>query len=802
LERLDEVQSANKEPKDKEMTADPVEDLLEFMDSSKQWQQDLISAIQENLGKDDFREDGVNFSKFVFQATEKDRVKKEKLDKERILEKLHFHNMEDRSERISTAHAKTFEWIFHDPNSAQPKGQAEQKHGPVPVWASFTEWLRNGEGLYWITGKPGSGKSTFMKFLFLDPRTDENLALKQNPIPIVKAGFYFWNSGTTMQMSQSGLLRTVLYQSLRSYSDLVPRIFPQRWKKHVLFGGTNLDWSWVELKSAFRALVSEPSLRFCFFIDGLDEYDGNFSELAQLLTETATYPNVMICAASRPELVFEESFYDKPQLKLEDLTRPDIHIFATEQLGDNVYFRDLQRVKPKEAQGLISNITDKASGVFLWVRLVVVSLLTGLRDGDTLPDLEDRLMALPSDLEALFKRILDKLETIYFKQAAKLFQLCLAALLPPSLITLDLADDDFKIALRQEVEEFEPEKLAYDASLMRRRLISRCKGLLEVADTTFGPDSRVHLLHRTVRDFFKDPKIWNYLTSATKGPSGAPFEPRHALCHSYLRQLKGSSKPWATDTPDETETRNWTTFSTCIDYCRLYETKNVLYVVNELDRVGQLKLDPSVDVGLHWTSKYIAKPGYREVLKFKPQYNIVESLFDFAFGVRLYEYVRIRLKSDVSTSHMLDGQSLLFRAVQLSDLRMIRLLFECGVSPVSKVSKAGDLTNFDIALTMDNPDQEGLGDILELCVEYGATWNPSVDGRLVRVLEALRHKDSHRADELFEKLKIPLDRSGNVQYKLKAGEKTAINTHGRKSSTGIFRNMLRKKDSTRDSKRA
>ena len=798
-----EAQNTDEEPKNKEVTADPVEDLLEFMDASKQWQRDLISAIQEKLGKDDFRENGVNFSKFFFQATEKDRLEKERLDKERILEKLHFHNMEDRSERISIAHARTFEWIFHDPGSAQPPSQTEQKQGSVPVWASFTEWLQKGEGLYWITGKPGSGKSTFMKFLFLDARTDKYLALKRSLAPIVKAGFYFWNSGTTMQMSQSGLLRTILYQSLRSLSpDLVPRIFPQRWKKHVLFGSTNLDWSWVELKSAFQALVSESSLRFCFFIDGLDEYDGNFSELAQLLTETAAYPNVMICAASRPELVFEESFYGKPQLKLEDLTRPDIHIFATEQLGDNVFFRDLQRFKPKEAQALISNVTDKASGVFLWVRLVIASLLTGLRDGDTLADLQDRLMALPSDLEALFKRILDKLETIYFKQASKLFQLVLAALEPPSLIALDLSDDDVNIALQDEVEEFEPEKLAYDASAMRRRLVSRCKGLLEVAGTTFGPDSRVHLLHRTVGDFFKDPKIWNYLTSATKGPLGAPFEPRHALCHSYLRQLKGSLKPWATDTPEETEARNWATFSTCIDYCRHYKTKDVLYVVNELDRVGQLKLNSAVNLGLHWTNKYTTDYKSLKSLPFPPQYKIAKSLFDFAFGARIYEYVRLRLQSDIPTSYLLDGQSLVFRATQVTDYRMIRLLFECGVSPAAKGNRTGDLTNLDMILAVYASYPEDLGDILELCVEYGATWNLNVDRRLVEALNIVRLKDPHRANQLSEKLKMPFDRSNDGQSKGKAEGKSSINSHVRKSSTSIFRNLLKKRDSANNTKGA
>jgi hypothetical protein len=79
-----------------------------------------------------------------------------------ILEKLGFLCMEDRYQRIAETYEKTFEWIYHDP-----------KAGCKP-WSNFAKWLKTESGPYWITGKPGAGKSTLIKFIYGNQHT-ENL---------------------------------------------------------------------------------------------------------------------------------------------------------------------------------------------------------------------------------------------------------------------------------------------------------------------------------------------------------------------------------------------------------------------------------------------------------------------------------------------------------------------------------------------------------------------------------------------------------------------------------------------------
>lgn len=64
--------------------------------------------------------------------------------------------MEDREEKIATAHSKTFQWVFEG-----------SRNGSAQHWSCLKTWLESNEQLYWITGKAGSGKSTLMKFICL-----------------------------------------------------------------------------------------------------------------------------------------------------------------------------------------------------------------------------------------------------------------------------------------------------------------------------------------------------------------------------------------------------------------------------------------------------------------------------------------------------------------------------------------------------------------------------------------------------------------------------------------------------------
>jgi predicted ATPase len=142
---------------------------------------------------------------------------------EEIIHSLAYPEMTFRYERIVEAYPTTFEWVFRDPTADQ-----------LP-WSSFSDWLETGDGVYWINGKAGSGKSTLMKHIFDSQRTRKCLATWANTSetdddrPLCFATFFFWNSGTPEQKSQVGLLRSLLYQVLRTCPKLVAVILPDAW---------------------------------------------------------------------------------------------------------------------------------------------------------------------------------------------------------------------------------------------------------------------------------------------------------------------------------------------------------------------------------------------------------------------------------------------------------------------------------------------------------------------------------------------------------------------------------------------
>ena len=349
------------------------------------------------------------------------------------------------------------------------------------------DWLEGTNGLYWITGKPGSGKSTLTKFLFHDARASMPLNKWANGKKITKVGFFFWNSGTAIQMSREGLFRSLLHQLLTQNRSYIRKLFSHRWDQFISFGGGWQPFTWVELRDAFKNLPIEDS-KFFFVIDGLDEFDGDHHELVSLMLDVAKRPNVKLCVASRPWVVFEDAFQSRPSLLLERLTHNDIHKYVISKFEENNSYARLKRREPENAAQLVQNVADKASGVFLWVYLVVKSLLEGLSYADRMSDLQIRLDALPPDLESLFEKMLNRLDPTYFNRACQLFRLILANE-QPHLLTLSFASEDNPSrAMKAEIKPLSPHETQDRLEEAARRVVTYCGCFLDVHDYWGNPD--------------------------------------------------------------------------------------------------------------------------------------------------------------------------------------------------------------------------------------------------------------------------------------------------------------------------
>jgi hypothetical protein len=224
-------------------------------------------------------------------------------------------------------------------------------------------------------------------------------------------------------------------------------------------------------------------------IDGLDEFDGDSKELVDLVLDTSKHSHVKVCVACRPLLVFSDAFEERPSLRLERSTRNDIRKYVASHFANNKHYARLSKLEPDGALTLVNDIVDKAAGVFLWVHLVVQSLLDGLSNADRMSDLTARLAALPPSLEDPYDRLLSSLDANYFRHACQLFPLVVhrPRVLLPELYFAD--NEDCNSAMTIQVKALSKDQIVHRLEVMQRRPTSRCKGFLEVVDWHSEPDS-------------------------------------------------------------------------------------------------------------------------------------------------------------------------------------------------------------------------------------------------------------------------------------------------------------------------
>ena len=402
-----------------------------------------------------------------------------------IIASLAFDGMTDRYEAVVEAHAQTFSWIFSVKESAdQP-------------WDSFISWLERGEHLYWISGKAASGKSTLMRYIFCHEGTRNHLKAWADNKQLIIPKFYFWSLGLPIQKSQIGLFRSLLYQIFDADPGIVDKILPQLVRDTASLRFSILekledrnrwrDWTLKELKHVFWTLVNRDDLlvRYCFFIDGLDEFDGDFLELGAFLRTVSSCPNAKVCISSRPLEDFEQQFGDVPKLRLQDLTVVDISLYVRDKLGDHPQFKKFTAEGLSESHGLIEEIVSMSSGVFLWVSLAVKSLLKGLTNRDTLADLRKRLRELPDELDGLYSHMLASIRPpFYLEQASRLLQLVYQQNQPMATACLAFADDDdTHLVFEKGFDSVTSGELLRRTEAIIPKLRSRCAGLLEVSGT-------------------------------------------------------------------------------------------------------------------------------------------------------------------------------------------------------------------------------------------------------------------------------------------------------------------------------
>jgi DNA replication protein DnaC len=589
----------------------------------------------------------------------------------KIEELLQHEKQNDRFDDIVTAHQATFRWALQEQNST------------TESWPNLHKWLQRGSGIYWISGKAGSGKSTLMKFLHQDKLLQASLTEWAGDSKLVMVHFYFWNTGSDLQKSQEGLLRGLLHQVLDQEPSLGPELFQEQFKLGKKWVVSAASLTFHQIRRAFNRLATrrDSSIKIALLIDGLDEFDANdltMTELAEMFIAITKSSNIKALVSSRPLAPFEYSFAHYPKLRLHNLTYEDISKYVNDRLATHSRIATLAQEDADGTKALIDEIVISASGVFLWVKLVVRSLLEGLQNFDKLPDLQRRLRELPHDLEDLFRHMLHKIPTEYKVDSSQVFQIFrrseeydggtfhTTALAFSEMDEAQVLAGKIEALTSREIQRYEEE--------VAGRLRSRCAGLLEVRPRTRESEHPVRpfsssrttmyvdYLHKSVADFLSRKEIWDEVTSHS---SGTDFDANLALLRSIVMQIK-HSLPHSAINMSILEV--FRLVRKAMHFARLAEasaktTNSTL--LNELDRamliqLGRVKSPENLSY-FHSRTKCAFTPWCRfeHTLLQKSHKSWRDDFLSFAIGHGLSLYVQGRLKMDGQEAIQKQGRPLL-----------------------------------------------------------------------------------------------------------------------------------------------
>lgn len=409
--------------------------------------------------------------------------------------------MNSRRNQLAKVRAKHLEWIWagHDQVVGVTVGRADPHDMDVTDDKNpmFVEWLQSDAPLFWISGKPASGKSTLMKYVSEHPLCVKLLGQATGQQWLTMHFFFDFRAHKGMANTVEGMLRSLLCQLVR-FSRAVSRHIASTSLGQFLDVQFN-ELSQEDLQNALLSSIAAAETRICMFIDGLDEFEETYYSLIQVLRTLADGKCVKMCLASRPEPAIAQSLMEVPMIRMQDHNRGMIWAYIRDSLSKHADY-----IGSDSLHQMVENITTESNGVILWSQLVCSDVREGMFAREVFGELQARVANYPTDFDSVYDRLFRKMDARSKTESIMLLYVITTGTRYSSCWPLRTLASWF--SMRGILPSFPQRNMSTHD--FRLRLYSRIGAMVDIGEDMSENGGNIRLIHKTFETYLEKSKIF------------------------------------------------------------------------------------------------------------------------------------------------------------------------------------------------------------------------------------------------------------------------------------------------------
>lgn len=349
--------------------------------------------------------------------------------------------MEDFANAKAARHTNTCQWLLARDS-----------------FVRFSQTIPQDDTFLWIHAQPGAGKRVLAAFL-----VDHFVSRQQSGCVL----FFFCKDTDDDKRTPTAVARSLLYQLFRALRErLMASALIQELSDAMAESGHRTALNFPAIWRIFSNSISDltPAM---IIVDALDECRDS-EILIQNLRFLASSCDVAVILTSRKEEHLYRLLHQSPSLEVSpDDIDADIKAFVEAKVAASPRLS-----QPSVKSLIVKRLCESHEGMFLWVQYIVKELKSCV----SLEQVQEELRELPKGLDAMYQRILQRLQETLEKQT---LELCSKIL---TWVTTAVVSDTFTPLVQQAsnkiLASFEDRRIKAGSgvTLPKRRTFSTIRG--------------------------------------------------------------------------------------------------------------------------------------------------------------------------------------------------------------------------------------------------------------------------------------------------------------------------------------